>query len=372
MKCGSCRTRVGFRICLLIVLVICLAACQQEPLETQATNTSTFISTSRPPFTQAPQKTSIPELTLTTKSESTIQVLTESPTEKFIQPGLGVDQDRFQELFRMKGFTFYPPTGFLTLSKEQGDPYDLNLQVSFSGPPENLQRMEMLICTFPPLQTEQLERMEDYFNLFHYTVLPFWSSGSEWLESSLPRLDIKEESKVSTKIGDVNAQLIIAPWVSADNTEGICYRNTFWVDPVSTGVGEKVHLSVEVINRMKSDDEITISCWDFEDPATATWTSVYSCDELCDTDHPNVQVSRSKMVVYEGFTVTHDQWSVKLKTGWDSQYKVNELILSLVFHDRTYRCTNIQEVYMQDEVGVWVNGEDGVMTDDPKMICQEL
>ncbi len=368
MNPGLRRSQIIFRIHLLILpmLVFCLAACQQTPVEIKATNTSTVISASQTPFTQAPQVTFTPVLTATTKSEPSA-----TATLEISQPGLGVEQDAFLELFSVKGFKFYPPMGFLTLSKEQGHLYDLDLQVSFTGSADNLQRMEMLICTFPPMQKEQMKLIADYLHLFHYTVLPFWSSGSEWLDTNLARLKIGEQSKVSTKIGDVNAQLTISPLNSADNPEGICYTNTFWVDPVSAGVGENIHLSVEIHNRPESDDEIKISCWDFEDPASATWTSVYSCDQLCDTNHPNVKVSRSKIIVYEGFPVTHDQWSIHVMTEWGSQYKENELIISVVFHDRSFKCTNRQELGGQEDVGVWVNGEKGVMTDDPKMICQE-
>lgn len=365
---GTSRKRANSRISFLKILLlsVCLAACQPAPTGTAEKATATGNQPGRTPFTQAPQAIFTPVFTATTQPEPSA-----TATLEISQPGLGVQQDTFMELFSVKGFTFYPPMGFLTLSKEQGHPYDLDLQVSFNGPPEDLQRMEMSICTFPPVQKEQMKLIADYLHLFHSTVLPFWSSGSEWLDSNLSRLNIEEQSKASTKIGDANVQLTIGKWISADNTEGICYRNTFWVDPVSVGVGEKIHLSVEFFSRMKSDDEIKISCSDFEDPATATWISVYSCDELCDTGHPNVKVSRSKIIVYEGFPVTHDQWDVHVMTGWESQYKENELIISLVFHDRSFKCTNQQELGGHEEVYIWVNGENGVMTDDPKMMCQE-
>lgn len=368
MNHGIRLNRAFICLSLLIMCIFWLAACQNKLTEEKSNPTTATNPSSQTQLALSPEKTSTPEITTATEPASTIQFFTPSPTVVFNQPGLGVKQEDFMNLFRMKGFNFIPPLGFLTWSKEQGHPYDMNFQVSFSGSVENLQRMEMTICTYPPVKKEQLELMADYLHLFHSTILPYWQDGYKWLDTNLPILNTEGLNKASTQIYEVHAQLAIDLWLSVDNTDGVCYRNTFWVDPISSGVGEQVHISIEFLNRLKSDDQILLSCSDFEDPASATWATSYSCAQVCDTDHPNVKVAKSKITVYEGFPVTHDQWSVKIITGWDSRYKENELIISLVYHDEIYTCTNNVGLDFQNELYLIVDGVNQIEA-DPRLNC---
>jgi hypothetical protein len=356
-----------FKIIVPILLVIVLVGCGGVSIP------ETVTSTIPPKQTQ-----SRPLATQTTQPSS---------SNVIVSPELGGSQAWIEKNFKPYGFQFTEPfgdeeragtNGRLVLRITDGDLYDMEMQIDTTSIGYSLVRSQFLVVVRQPFSEEEMGFVLEMFRLFWATSTN--SDGEEaadWINATLPVLTLNTESK--TNFGIIQTRINIMPAEMSDSEGALGYSLTLWVDPVSTTVGEAAHISVEAITPLEEMDQLTLSSWDYEDPATVTWSTYPACVPNCATDNPNVFVSDTKITVYEGFPVTYDQWSVKVELDpWmQATYPPYTYQLKIVFHDRTYTCTNSHEFIWNEggEAGIFVevrDGEQHLWTDDPVgMICAE-
>jgi hypothetical protein len=162
---------------------------------------------------------------------------------------------------------------------------------------------------------------------------------------------------------------------SSDAGDGYSYSLTLWVDPRPTKIGDTIHISVEAITPLQEGDRLSLSCWDYEDPDTAIWSTSSACVPTCETDNPTVVISNTKITVYEGFPITHDQWLIKMQLDeWGyRRYTPYTFELEINFHNQAYACLNIREFSVFENFGqatIFADYNDGEwIFDSEDLIC---
>lgn len=359
-----------------------LVACGSNipPTEMTTSNTPTLMTANHTPIAAVTLKPML------TRTPTLLPTVTTTPTLSNV-PELGGSQAWIEKNFKPYGFQFTEPYGDgeriavygnLVLQKNRGDLYDMEMQILTTNIGYALVCSELLVVVKKPLIEREMSYVLELFRLLWATSTN--SDGTvaaDWINTTLPALTLNTDSKKD--FGIIKTRIQIVPVAMSDSQENLGYSITLWVDPASTTVGEAAHISVEAVTPLEEGDRLTLSCWDYEDPATVTWSTSPACVPNCASDNPNVFVSNTKIMVYEGFPVTYDQWSVKVELDpWrQAEYPPYTYQFKIVFHGKTYTCTNSHEFIWNNggEAGIFVemrDGEQNLWTDDPVgMLCVE-
>jgi len=375
---------MNYRYFGLFILSWLLAACGLNTEQSEIMSTTALIATEASNFPFNPTVSPTPPLT----AKNTIVPTTTATPTPILFPDLGGSQAWIEKNFKLYGFQFSEPygdnertasTGRLVLHKSDGDLYDMEMQILTTNIGYSLIRSNFLVVVNQPLSEKEMDFVLELFRLLWATSTNTdGNEAADWINATLPALTLNSESK--TNFGKINTRINVMPVEISASQKNLGYSLTLWVDPVSTTVGEAIHISVEAITPLEGMDQLRLKSWDYEDSSTVTWTTSPACVPNCATNHPNVFVSDTKITVYEGFPVTYDQWSINaILDNWgEAKYQPYTYQLKIVFHDRTYACTNSQEFNWNEnmgEAGIFVemrDGEQQLYTDDPVgMICME-
>jgi hypothetical protein len=256
-----------------------------------------------------------------------------------------------EKTFKLHGFTFTNPVvngertsvfGWLNLQKDNGDLYDMYIQIDTVNIGDSLIRAHILVVVPELLSDTEMEFVLELWHQF-LTAAAQWDEGSTWVNANLPHLDSLEGKRAITNSGTFQARM------TAGTSEGdFAYSLTLWVDPVSTVVGENIHISVNALTPLMGEDYLILSSWDYEEEKS--WRTYSVCepgsDADCETDTPQITVTNTGITVREGFPVTYDEWLISFQSAGFSEniYPERSLQLEVIFHGIVYICMNNEEI----------------------------
>jgi hypothetical protein len=228
-----------FRYFWLIIFALFLAACGPN-IEQLGTMTSTAQATIATLWTTTPKSTATTTNTPTpiksfTPTNTNTSVPTKTATATIrILPELGGSQAWIEKNFKPYGFEFFPPVngertsvlGKLTLQKDQGDPYDMWIEISTVYIKSYLIRAQLLVMVHKDLSGSEMSFVLELYRLLWATSTNT-STAPGWIDVTLPTLKPTGENQtVKASFGIVQSRMTCGIWNSG---EGLGYSLTLAV-----------------------------------------------------------------------------------------------------------------------------------------------